>query len=228
MCGTSLPRMLNSHDTFCGSDTTSASAVIFSISACSALSLSAVVLAGIAQIVRHHGAERRLRPVGPDGVDRIVFDRNQHGARRGAGLGEPLGALDRMQPRRIAELGLRRQIVFDPQRRRILDQVFDGKNRAVDFLLHLHLIAAVDEDHGAVGEHDGDAGRAGEAGEPGQLLGARRHIFVLEAVGARHDEAVEAALGQLRPQRRHARRAFGALAAILERLEMGLEHEGNL
>ena len=103
-----------------------------------------------------------------------------------------------------------------------------GKNRAVDFFLHLHLIAAVDEDHRAVGEHDGDAGRAGEAGEPGQLLGARRHIFVLEAVGARHDETVEAALGQLRPQRRHARRACGALAAILERLEVGLEHEGNL
>ena len=106
VCGTSLPRMLNSHDTSCGSDTTSASAAIFSISACRRLSLSAVVFAGIAQIVRHHGAERRLRPVGPDGVDRIVFDRNQHGARRGAGFGEPLGAFDRMQPRRIAELGL--------------------------------------------------------------------------------------------------------------------------
>ena len=185
-------------------------------------------LAGIAQLVRHHGAERRLRPVGPDGVDRIVFDRDQHGARRGAGLGKPLGAFDRMQPRRIAELCLRRQIVFDPQRRRVLDHVRDGKNRGVDFFLHLHLIAAVDEDHRAVGEHDGDAGRAGEAGEPGQLLGAWRHIFVLEAVGARHDETVEAALGKLRPQRLDARRAFGALAAILERLEMGLEHACNL
>ena len=185
-------------------------------------------LAGIAQLVRHHGAERRLRPVGPDGVDRIVLDRNQHGTRRSAGLGEPLGAFDRMQPRRIAEFCLRRQIVFDPQRRRILDHVGDGKNRAVDFFLHLHLITAVDEDHRAVGEHDGDAGRAGEAGQPGQLLGAGRHIFILEAVGARHDEAVEAAFGKLRPQRRHARRAFGALAAILERLEMGLEHQCNL
>ena len=64
-------------------------------------------LAGIAQLVRHHGAERRLRPVGPDGVDRIVFDRDQHGARRCAGLGKPLGAFDRMQPRRIAEFGSR-------------------------------------------------------------------------------------------------------------------------
>ena len=172
-----------------------------------ALELVLGVFAGIAQLVRHHGAERRLRPVGPHRVDRIVVDRNQHGARRGAGFGEPLGAFDRMQPRRIAEFGLRRQIVFDPQRRRVLDHVFDGKNRAVDFVLHLHLIAAVDEDHRAVGEHDGDAGRAGETGEPGQLLGAWRHILVLETIGARHDETVEAALGQFRPQRRHARRA---------------------
>jgi hypothetical protein len=158
-----------------------------------ALELVRSRLAGIAQLVRHHGAERRLRPVGPDGIDRIVFDRDQHGARRCAGLGKPLGAFDRMQPRRIAEFGSGRQIVFDPQRRRRFDHVRDGKNRAVDFLLHLHLIAAVDEDHRAVGEHDGDAGRAGEAGEPSQLLGARRHIFVLKAVGVRHDEAVEAA-----------------------------------
>ena len=43
-----------------------------------------------------------------------------------------------------------------------------------------------------VGQHDGSAGRAGEAGEPGQPLLARRQIFVLLAVGARHDEAVEA------------------------------------
>ncbi len=81
--------------------------------------------------------------------------------------------------------------------------------------------------HGAVGQHDGDAGRAGEAGEPGQPLGAGRHIFVLVAVGARHDEAVEAAPLQLRAQRREPRRAVAALAAILERLEMRLEHGGQ-
>ena len=100
--------------------------------------------------------------------------------------------------------------------------MLDSEDRAVDFLAHLHLIAAVDENHRAVGEHDRRAGRAGEAGEPGEPLVGRRHVFVLEPVGARHDEAVEAALGKFSAQGRHARRAFGALAAILERLEYGL------
>ena len=106
--------------------------------------------------------------------------------------------------------------------------MLDRENRAVDLLAHLHLIAAVDEDHGALGQHDRDAGRAGEAGEPGELLVARRHVFVLEAVGARHDEAVEPAPLELRAQSRKARRTRGALAAILERLEMRLEHARNL
>ena len=105
--------------------------------------------------------------------------------------------------------------------------MLDSEDRAVDFLAHLHLIAAVDENHRAVGKHDRGAGRAGEAGEPGEPLVGRRHVFVLEPVGARHDEAVEAALGKFCPQSRHARRAFGALAAILERLELGFEHDGQ-
>ena len=54
------------------------------------------------------------------------------GAGRGAGFGEPLGAVDRMQPRRIAELGAGRQIGFDPRRRRLLDQMLDGESRRVE------------------------------------------------------------------------------------------------
>ncbi len=216
VCGTSLPRMLNSHETACGSETISVSAASFCISARSARELARRVFAGIAQIVRHDRAERRLRPVGPDRIDRIVFDRHEVGARGGAGFGEPFGAVDGVQPGRIAELGAGRHIGFDPGRRRLLDQMRDGKERAVHFLAHLHLIAAVDEQHGAVGEHDRDAGRAGEAGEPGQPLGAGRHVFVLIAVGARHDEAVEPAELQLRAQCRQARRAVAAVAAIVE------------
>ena len=48
------------------------------------------------------------------------------------------------------------------------------------------------------------AGRAGEAGEPGEPLVAGRHVFVLVAVGARHDEAVEAAPLEFGAQRRDA------------------------
>ena len=102
--------------------------------------------------------------------------------------------------------------------------MLDGENRRVDLLAHLHLIAAVDENRGALGEHDRGAGRAGEAGEPGQPLVRRRHVFALEAVGVRHDEAVEPAPFQFRAQRGDAHRAAGAIDAILERLEMRFEH----
>ena len=102
--------------------------------------------------------------------------------------------------------------------------MLDGESRKVEFLARLHHVAAVDEDDRAVLEHDGDAGRAGKTGEPSQPLGAGRHVFVLVAVGARHDEAVEAAPLELGAQRRQPRRARRPLAAILERLEMRLEH----
>ena len=103
-------------------------------------------LAGVAQIVQHDRAERRRRPVVPARVDRIVVDGNKARAGRLAGLGEPLGAVDRVQPRRIAELGAGRQILFDPRRRRMLDQMLDGESRGVHLVARLHRITAVDED----------------------------------------------------------------------------------
>ena len=102
--------------------------------------------------------------------------------------------------------------------------MLDDENRGIDLLAHLHLITAVDEDRGAIGEHDRRAGRAGEAGEPGEPLVRRRHVFALEAVGVRHDEAVEPAPLQFRAQRGDVRGAAGAAGAILERLEMRFEH----
>ena len=165
------------------------------------------VLAGVAPIVQHDRAGRGRRPLAPDRIERVVFHRYEAGACRSAGFAEPLGAVDRMQPRRIAELRARRQVGFDPSGRRSFDQVLDDENRGVDLLAHLHLITAVDEDCGAIGEHDRRAGRAGEAGEPGEPLVRRRHVFALEAVGVRHDEAVEPAPSSIpRATRRRARR----------------------
>ncbi len=181
-------------------------------------------LARVAQLVQHDRAERWRRPVGPDGVDRIVGDRNKARSGRRASLGEPLGAVDRMQPGRIAEFLAGRQVGFDPRRRRPFDQMLDGENLAVDLLGDLHLIAAVDENHGAIGQHDRQARGAGEAGQPGEPLGAGRHVFVLVLVGARHDEAVEAAPRQFGAQRRDPGRGGAGFAAIIERLEMGFEH----
>jgi len=224
---TSLPRILNSHEIACGSATKSASPESFHFGA-DARELRRHVFAGVTDVVRHHLAERRLRPVGPDRVNRIVFDGDELRIDGGAGLGQALGAFDGVQPRRITEPPAGAQIGFDPGRRRPLDQMLDAENRAVDLLLRLHLIAAVNKNDGAVGEHNGDAGRSGEAGKPGEPLGARRHIFVLKAVGARYDEAVESAQFQLHAQRRYARRRFAAVGAIVKRLEMRLKHGGNL
>ena len=106
--------------------------------------------------------------------------------------------------------------------------MLDGEYRGVHFLAHLNLIPAVDEQHRAVREHDGQSGRAGEAGEPREPLGARRYVFVLIAVGARHDVAVESAALKFRAQRRHARRGFTTIVAIVERLEQCFEHRRNL
>ena len=47
-------------------------------------------------------------------------------------------------------------------------------------------------------------------------------------VGARHDEAVEPAPLQFRAQRGQPSGARRAFAVILERLQAGLEHRGNL
>ena len=74
----------------------------------------------------------------------------------------------------------------------------------------------------------GGARGAGEAREPRQPLVGGRHVFVLVAIGARHDEAGQTAMGELGAQRLDAGRTCGPFGDILERLEGGLEHGGTL
>ncbi len=78
----------------------------------------------------------------------------------------------------------------------------------------LEHIAAVGEDRGAVGQHDGEAGAAGETRQPGEPLRACRHVFAEMLVGARHDEAVEPLRRQFLPQRGQPRRP---LALVVRR-----------
>ena len=120
----------------------------------------------------------------------------------------------------VAALGVLRQ----PLARRRVDQVLDGEHGLVDLCVRLHGVTAVDEDGGLVGQHDRSAGRAGEAGQPGQAFFAGGEIFVLLAVGARHDEAGEPAVLELRAQTCDAAGALVALARILEGLELRFEH----
>ena len=84
-----------------------------------ALEFAGRLFAGIAHVVRDHRAERRLGPVGPNRIDRIVVDRDKRSARFAAGFGKTLGAVDGVKPGRIAELRSGRHIGLDPGRRRI-------------------------------------------------------------------------------------------------------------
>ena len=94
--------------------------------------------------------------------------------------------------------------------------MLDGEDRPVDLLARLQRVAAVDEQNGAIHQHNGSAGRAGEAGEPSEPPLAGRHIFVLMAVGARHDKAGQIAPREFRAQGRDARAALRSLARVLE------------
>ena len=94
------------------------------------------------------------------------------------------------------------QRVFD-------DALFPTDGGGVDLGAHGQRIAAVDEDRRAIGQHDGEPGRAAEAGEPCQALRAAGHVLALVLVGTWHDEAVEATLLQLRTQSSQARRRRG-------------------
>ena len=56
--------------------------------------------------------------------------------------------------------------------------------RSVHLVADLQRVAAVDEQHRAVQQHDRGARRTGEARQPGEALLAGRQVFVLVAVGA--------------------------------------------
>ncbi len=178
--------------------------------------LFAHVFAGEAHIVQGDRSERRRRAVRPDDVDQVRLDRDQLRAGGRAGFLQPLRGLYRVQPGIVAEPVVCREILLDPAMRRRLDQVLDRKQRGVRLLVRLQRVAPIDEEYCALHQHDADACRAGEAGEPGEALLARRHVFVLVAVGARHDEAGQAPPRELRAQRRHARCAGAALGSLFE------------
>ena len=181
-------------------------------------------LAGEVEVAQRHASRRRGRALAPQPIDRVAVDRHQFGAGRGAGAAQSVGILGRVQPGIVAELGAALEIWLEPSLGRVVHQMRDGENTGVDLVGRLHGIAAVDEQRGALVEHDRRPGRAGKAGEPSQPLLAGRQIFVLLAVGARHDETIKSAPLQLGAQGSDACRRRRALARIVEGLEAGLEH----
>ena len=209
--------MLKVQATFCGSDTTSTSARSLTSSARTRLSLSAALSPAS---LRSRSADR---PMGGAG-------RSFHSASIGLlstatssapALAQALRSLSApsagVQPGIVAELGAALEILLEPLVGRVVDQMLDGKDLRIGLRRRLHGVAAVDEQHRALGQHDRNAGRAGEAGEPGEALFARRQIFVLLAVGARHHEAVEPAALEFGAQGRDARGAAARSLRIRRR-----------
>ena len=180
--------------------------------------------AGELDVAQGDGAMRRGWPFVPQSVDRIFVECDERRAGLGAGGFQFVGALARVQPRIETDFGAALEVFLQPLIGRTIDQMLNRKHRAVGLRLHLHGVAAIDEQHGAVEEHDSRAGRTGEAGEPGEALLAGGEIFVLLPVGARHHQPVEAAALQLGAQRRHPPGAGGRFARIIEGLEAGFKH----
>ena len=153
--------------------------------------------------VRHHRRQGRGRLPGPDPVERVVGDGAQF---RPGLLGSDAEALDfvrGVQPRVVAKHRAGGQRRADPSRRRLVDQMVDLKEIAVDLLRRLQGIAAIDKQRGAFAQHHRQPGGTGKAGQPGEALATRRHVFALVLVRARHDEPVEPAHRKLPAQPRH-------------------------
>ena len=134
-------------------------------------------------------AERRRRAFGPHRIERVAVDRDQFRAGLGAGSSQPLGRRRSMQPRIESEPVAGDEMLRQPGFRRRIDQRLDAPGMAIDLFGGLQRIAAIDEDRGLPGQHDGKPGGAGKAGQPGQPLFGRRDIFVLLLVGARNHES---------------------------------------
>ena len=161
------------------------------------------VPAGMGDVMRDDRRGRRDGPVGPDRIQRIVLAGDQPAAGLAGGLLELADLLLHMQPGVVAERALGRQVRRDPLRRRIVADVKALEDFRIDLFRHLQRVAAVAEDRALFEQQDGNPGRAGEARQPGEPRRARRHIFALVLIRARHHEAVKAPRLQFGPERLH-------------------------
>ena len=204
VCGTSPPRMLSSQAIELGAVSTAASTA----SLASAAAISRRFWAASLPAKRRSCGTTGAKGAGGWSVHTASMGLRSSGASAAAGaLGRGAEALDlarRVQPRIVAERSAARQIGGDPFAGRLLGDMAALVERAIDLRLGLERVAAIDEDRRPLRQHDGEPRRAGEAGEPGEALAARRHVFALMLVGARHEEALHAAPREFRAQPRRA------------------------
>ena len=150
--------------------------------------------------MRQHGRQRRRWPAMPHGVDGIGLHCDEGAAGTLAGAREAVVAVDGLQPGIESQAAALGQVLGDPGFRRFFRDLMGHEGRDIDLAADGEGVAAVDEDRRAVGQHDGEAGRAAEAGEPAQALRATGHVLALMFVGARHHEAIDAATRQFSAQ----------------------------
>ena len=160
----SLPRMLNIQAMELAWASTAASAFFSNHRALQAGDLVAGGFAGAFDRMEGDGAERRGRPVGPDAVERVFLDRHERGVCLLADLGEAADLGDGHQPRVVADAVACLEMRGEPLGRRCVGEVLGREQIRIGLGADLQRVAAVDEDRGAVGEHDRRSGRAGEAG----------------------------------------------------------------
>ncbi len=191
--------MLKVQATFCGSDTTSTSARALSISADRVACRCAA------------GSLISRNTTGPDAEQAVLHNASMGLPSTGTRSRRPsriLSSVSRavsgVQPGIVAELAplLRCSRTIAPA---VFPPEFDGENLAVDLTRPARCSGRRRTPRPCRPARQRPGG-TGEAGQPGQPLLARRQIFVLLPVGARHDEAV-------RPRRvRRARRRHGRFA----------------
>ena len=217
--GTSAPRMLSSQQIESGMVITAASAPYFFDSSAMRMRLASAFSPASARPCGTALAMRRARLVAPHRIDGIGRAGHEFRARLGRRRLQAFHRGRGVQPRVVAELGAASDIGLDPRRRSLGHQIARLEQAHVGLLANLKRVAPVDEDRGLVGQHHGRARRAGEGGQPGQPLGAPRHIFALMLVGARHEETVEAALLEFAPEGRKTRGASRRVALVVVALE---------
>ncbi len=151
------------------------------------------------QRVDEGGCRRRGRLVRPYRVDGIGAQRDED--QQGRAFRQPIDHVLADQKRIVADPRAGRCHGLQPSGRRLIGDMQELPKRIVDFAPHLQHVAAIGEDRGALGQHDGEAGTSREPGQPGQPFRGGRHILAEMLVRPGHEKAVDAQTGEAGPER---------------------------